>query len=134
MIDENILIQEKKTKRPAWTRVADIILRTAHVAMIGVVFGGAVFGVPFSRFILWNYLAIATGCALIASEVYHCRHWLYQGSGVMSLIHIGLFGLIVLRPDLLVPLLTAALVFGMVGSHMPKRFRHWSFVHGRVVD
>ena len=134
MIDENILIQEKKTKRPAWTRVADIILRTAHVAMIGVVFGGAVFAVPFSRLILWNYLAIATGCGLIASEVYHCRHWIYQGSGVLGFIHIGLFSLIVLRPDLLVPLLTAALIFGMVGSHMPKKFRHWSFVHGRVVD
>ncbi|RPI76433.1 MAG: hypothetical protein EHM45_12930 [Desulfobacteraceae bacterium] len=134
MTDCTIAIQEKKTKRPAWTRVADIILRTAHVAMIGIVFGGAFFGVAFSRLILWNNLVIATGCGLIASEVYHCRHWFYQGSGVLGLIHIGLFGLIRLRPGLAAPLLTLSLILGMMGSHLPKKFRHWSFVHGRVMD
>jgi hypothetical protein len=134
MSNNPITIQEKKTKRPAWTRVADIILRTAHVAMIGIVFGGTIFGVPFSQLILWNDLVLGTGCGLIASEVYHCRHWFYQGSGILGFIHIGLFGLIRLRPDWMVPLLTIALILGMMGSHMPKKFRHWSFVHGRVMD
>ncbi len=52
----------------------------------------------------------------------------------MAIIHIGLLGLIHLRPDLLTAVLTAVLIFGMVGSHMPKRIRYWSFVHGRVMD
>ena len=133
MFDSNITIPEKRNKRPAWTRTLDVVLRTAHVAVTSVLFGGAVCGVPFYRLFSWYYLAIATGCALIASEVYHCRHWPYQGRGVMALIHVGLLGLIHLRSDLLVPVLTAVLVFGMVGSHMPKNLRYWSFVHWRVV-
>jgi hypothetical protein len=134
MIDSNNTIPEKKYRRPAWTRHLDVLLRTAHVAVTSVLFGGAVYGVAFYRLSLWYYLTLATGCALIASEIYHSRHWPYQGRGVMVIIHVGLLGLIRLWPGLMAPVLTAALVFGMVGSHMPKRFRYWSFVHRRVVD
>ncbi len=126
--------KEKKNPRPAWTRAVDIVMRTGHVGVTSVLFGGAVCEVPFSRLFVWHYLAIATGCALIISEVFHCRHWLYQGRGIMVIIHVGLLALIHLRPDLIVPILTAVLVFGMLGSHMPKAMRYWSFVHGRVVD
>jgi hypothetical protein len=133
MINNNIMVQEKK-KRPAWTRLLDIVLRTAHVAGTSVLFGGAICGVPLSRLFSWHLLAISTGCALIASEVYHNRHWLYQGRGVMVLVHAGLLGLIRIQPDLLMPILTAVLILGMVGSHMPKKFRYWSFIHRQVMD
>jgi hypothetical protein len=132
--NDNAAVTEKKTKRPAWSRSVDIVLRTAHVAVTSVLFGGAVCGIPFIQLMPWHHLAILTGCALIASEIYHCRHWLYQGRGVMVLIHVGLLGIIHVRPDLMAPVLAAVLVFGMVGSHMPKSLRYWSFVHGRVVD
>jgi len=134
MIQSDISIPEKQAKRPSWTRVLDIVLRTAHVAVIGVLFGGAVFNAPLYLLLQWQYLAIGTGCALIASEVYHRRHWPYQGRGLMVFIHALLFGLIRLQPGLTVPLLLAAIVFGMVGSHMPKRLRYWSFMHRRVED
>ncbi len=134
MIESSITVPEKKNKRPAWTRSLDVVLRTAHVAVTSVLFGGVVCDVPFYQLFTWHYLAIGTGCALIASEVYHSRHWPYQGRGVMAIIHIGLLGLIHLRPDLIVPVLATVLVFGMVGSHMPKSLRYWSFVHRRVVD
>ncbi|MEI8356768.1 MAG: hypothetical protein WCG31_11880, partial [Deltaproteobacteria bacterium] len=71
---------------------------------------------------------------LIISEVYHCRHWLYQGRGVMALTHVGLLGIIHYRQDLMIPVLTAVLACGCIGSHMPKSLRYWSFLHGRVVD
>lgn len=134
MIDSNSIIPEKKYKRPAWSRHLDVALRTAHVAVASVVFGGAVFGIPFHLLSSWYYLTFATGIGLIASEVYHSFHWPYQGRGAMVVVHVGLLGLIHLRPDLTVSILTVALVFGMVGSHMPKRFRYWSFVHRRVMD
>jgi hypothetical protein len=133
MIDRDISNAETRKKRPGWTRTVDLVLRTAHVAVTSVLFGGAVLGVPLSGLFSWRYLAVGTGCGLIASEVYHSRHWLYQGRGVLALVHFGLLGLIYLRHDLLVPILTVVLVFGMVGSHMPKKLRHWSFVHGRVM-
>jgi hypothetical protein len=52
----------------------------------------------------------------------------------MVIIHVSLLGVIHVRPDLMAPVLATVLVFGMVGSHMPKSLRYWSFVHGRVVD
>jgi hypothetical protein len=125
---------EKKHKRPAWSRHLDVVLRTAHVAVTSVVFGGAVFAAPRDQLLSWYYLTVATGLGLIASEIYHSYHWPYQGRGAMVLIHMGVLGIIHLRPDLTTPVLAVALIFGMVGSHMPKRFRYWSFAHGRIMD
>ena len=127
-------LTDLKKKRPAWTRVLDIILRTAHVTITSILFGAAVFDIPFSRILILLYFAIGTGCALIASEFYHSRHWPYQGRGIMVLIHATLFGLIHLLPDFIVPLMTAVIIFGMVGSHMTKKLRYWSFVHRRVME
>jgi hypothetical protein len=131
---DDIPSPEKKQKRPAWSRHLDVVLRTAHVAVTSVLFGGVVFAVPGHRLFLWYYLTILTGIGLIGSEIYHSHHWPYQGRGAMVLIHVGVLGLIHLRPDLATPVLTVALVFGMVGSHMPKRFRYWSFVHKRIIE
>lgn len=134
MIDGNSTIPEKKHKRPAWTRHLDVVLRTAHVAVASVVFGGAVLDIPLGLVLPWYYLTFGTGCALIISEYYHSYHWPYQGRGAMVVVHVGVLGAIHLRPDWAVPALSVALIFGMVGSHMPKRFRYWSFIHRRVVD
>jgi hypothetical protein len=51
----------------------------------------------------------------------------------MGLLHAGLFAYIYVRPDLRASLGATALVIGMIGSHMPKKLRYWSFLHGRVV-
>ena len=134
MIDDNGLISEKQARRPAWPRILDIVLRAAHVLVIGALFGGAVFKIPASRLHPWQALAVASGIALVASEVFHRRHWAHQGRGAMVYLHAGLFGLACFRPALAIPCLSAALVIGMAGSHMPKKFRHWSFLHGRVED
>jgi TctA family transporter len=134
MVDDIGANPEKQNQRPAWTRYLDILLRSAHVLVISALFGGAVFQIPFDRLLPWRYLAAATGIVLIASEVAHRRYWQYQARGLMVYIHAGLFGLVVFRPGLAVPCLLAALIVGMFGSHMPKRLRYWSFLHGRVKD
>jgi hypothetical protein len=124
----------EKNKRPAWTRVLDIVLRTAHVLVISALFGGAVFNIPAARLIPWQILASASGCGLIVSEVLHSLHWPYQGRGVMVYLHAGLFILACILPTLAPECLAAAIVIGIAGSHMPKRLRHWSFIHRRVMD
>lgn len=134
MIDTNSIIPEKKYKRPAWSRYLDVVLRTAHVAVTSVVFGGAILGVPVGHLLSWYYFTVATGMGLIASEIYHSYHWPYQGRAAMVFVHVGVLGLIHMSPDLATPAISVALVFGMVGSHMPKKFRYWSFLHRRVVD
>ncbi len=132
MIDNNDTISGKQTKRSAWTRILDVALRAAHVLLISVLFGGAVFKIPVHQLLPWRFPAIASGIALIASEVFHNLHWPYQGRGVMVYMHVGLFVLYCFRPDLAIPCLSTALVIGMAGSHMPKKLRYWSFMHGRV--
>ena len=134
MRDEDVTMRGEHNQRPTWKRILDVVLRTVHVLVISVLFGGAVFKIPAAQLSPWKYLAIVTGGALIVSEILHSRHWPYQGRGVMVFIHVGLFSLAGFQPGLAIPCLLAALVVGMLGSHMPKKLRHWSFIHGRVQD
>jgi TctA family transporter len=134
MSDDTVMIPGKHKPRPAWTRLLDIILRTAHVLVISVFFGGAVFQLPIARLLPWRALAVATGVLLIASEIAHHRHWPFQARGLMVFIHAGLLGLVYFQPGLAIPCLLAALVVGMLGSHMPKKLRYWSFLLGRVEE
>lgn len=134
MAENNMTTSIKPGKRPGWTRVLDICLRAVHVAVTGILLGGAVFQIPFEAFIKWQFLTIATGCALIASEVYHKPYWLRQGRAVMVFIHAGLFFLIHFKPTLMIPLLSTSVLIGMAGSHMSRKFRHWSLVHWREED
>ena len=128
------MTSERRNQRPTWTRVLDIVLRAAHVLVISALFGGVVFRVPAAQLLPWRILAAASGIALIASEVLHSIHWPYQGRGVMVYVHAGLFILASLRPGLAPACLAAAIIVGMLGSHMPKRLRHWSLLHRRVTD
>jgi hypothetical protein len=123
------LTSARSNQHPAWTRTLDIVLRAAHVLVISILFGGAVFKIPAARLLPFQVLSIVTGAALIASEVAHRRRWPSQGRGLMVYIHVGLFSLASFRPSLAVPCLLAALVIGMTGSHMPKNLRYWDFIH-----
>jgi hypothetical protein len=127
-------VTEQQKKRPLWTRFVDIALRSAHVLVISVLFGGAVFNIPASQLLPLQRLAVVTGVALIVSEIFHRPHWPTQIRGVMVFVHAGLLGLAILRPNLAVSCLCAALVLGMVGSHMPKKFRHWSYTLRRAEE
>ena len=81
----------------------------------------------------WLLLTLATGAALLASEMSHSRHWVYQGRGLLFLAHVGALGLLSWN-GLSRSGAAAALVIGAVGSHLPKAVRRWSLVHRRVVD
>ncbi|NMC74446.1 MAG: hypothetical protein GYA56_08860 [Geobacteraceae bacterium] len=124
----------KKNHRPGWMRVADITLRTVHIAVAGTLFGGFMLHVPFGQMHIWHGLTILTGCGLLALELLHSLNWPHQGRGILGIIHIGLSGFIHVRPDLVIPLLWIILVSGCVGSHMPKSYRHLSVLHRREVD
>jgi hypothetical protein len=131
MTDHKNSFSEGPTPHPSWTRYLDIVLRSAHVLVISVLFGGAVFRIPARQLLPGQILAAVSGAALIASEISHRRGWPSQGRGLMVTIHAGLFSLACLRPGLAIPCLLLALVVGMAGSHMPKKFRYGEFIHRR---
>jgi len=115
-------------------RVVDIVLRTAHIATIGVVVGGAWLGVPAEQFAAWWHGAAGTGVGLIVSEIAQGRHWPHQGRGLMLWAKLLLLAPALVWPAWLPAALLGAVAIGSIGSHMPRRFRHWSLVHRRVVD
>ncbi|MDA8428550.1 MAG: hypothetical protein M0T70_04780 [Geobacteraceae bacterium] len=123
-----------KKQRSDWPKLLDLVLRSWHVGASSVLFGAVVWGVPFVRFSTWHHLTIASGCALIISGICRCRHWPYQGRGLMAAAHIGLIALIHGRPDPNMEVLAMVLVAGVVGSHLPGNLRHWSLLHGRRID
>jgi hypothetical protein len=130
MTDHDRSIAEEPNKRRAWTRFLDIVLRSVHVLVISALFGGTVFKIPSEQLIAFRILAMISGGALIVSEISHQRGWLSQGRGLMVIIHAGLLSLASFWPGLALPCLAAALVVGMIGSHMPKKWRYWEFFHG----
>lgn len=122
-----------KRKRSGWTKVVDLMLRSCHIGISSILFGGLVWEIPFARLVTWHHLVITTGSALIVFNIYKSRHWPYQGRGLMTVLHLGLIWYIHIRPDLVVPVIATALAVGVTGSHMPAFLRHWSAVHRRVL-
>ena len=117
-----------------YDRGLKIVFRTAHLVTSGVLFGGHVFGIAPERLILTLYLTIASGVGLIALELLRSCQWVYQGMGILTEIKLVLLIAAGAWWDMRVPLLTLVVILGSVGSHMPARYRHYSLLHGRVLD
>jgi hypothetical protein len=127
-------INKEKKKRSGWIRTVDILMRAGHIGTTGVLFGGAIFAVPFANLSTWHKGTLATGCVLALLEACQSRHWVYQIRGLMVLTHIGLLGAVHLYPDYRALLLATVLAIGVIGSHMPSGIRHWSLVHRCRID
>ena len=114
-------------------RAISIAFRTFHIAAIGILLGGHLFAVPAPRLLLWLYLSLISGAGLMGIELYSSCKWLYQGKGVLVLLKLLLVAAVAVFWEQRVWLLLAVLVIGSVGSHMPGRFRYYSFLHRRVI-
>ncbi len=66
-----------------YARAWNIGLRTAHIAVFGVLVGGHVFDVPKARLLPWLYATIITGAILVLIEAFPRVRWCYQGRGVL---------------------------------------------------
>lgn len=115
---------------PDLQRWLNIAVRTSHIAVAAVFFGGSLLGVPFVGLSPWFCLSMATGGILLALEWLHDRRWPHRGKGLLVHFHLALCLLLHLLPAFTVPLLWLILVSGSIGSHMPRRFRHWSILEG----
>jgi hypothetical protein len=114
-------------------RVWNVLFRTAHIAVTGILLGGHVFGVPEAQLRMVLYASIATGLVLVAIEAYPGLPWVYQGRGVMVLSKLALLCAVPFLWEYRLSLLLTVVVIASVGSHMTSRYRYYSFVHGRVL-
>ena len=115
-------------------RAWNIALRTAHIGVTGVLFGGHMFEVPAQRLLVWLYLTLCSGAMLVVLEA--CSHpgWWHQGRSVMVLAKLLLVGLVPWLWSYRVALLTGVIVLASVGSHMPRRLRYYSWLYRRVME
>ena len=114
-------------------RFWNIALRTAHLAAMGILLGGHAFDVPPSRLVVALWWTVGTGIALGAVEAGGRLLWFHQGRGLMTLAKLALVAVVPWFWDYRLPILLVVLALASVGSHMPARFRYYSFVYGKVI-
>ena len=117
-------------------RAWNIILRTVHIAAMGVFLGGHAYGAEKADLQLAHGLTAASGVALGVLEAGGRLVWFHQGRGLMTLAKLGLLGLVSLlwgHPHLRLAVLLAVVVLASVGSHMPARFRYYSVLRREVI-
>src|SRR3990172_1401272 len=117
------------------SRAMSIALRTLHLAAFGMLLGGHAFGVEAERLLASLYLTILSGLGLMALEIYAVGlYWLILGKGIMVLVKLALLLVIPFFWEARVALLLLVMGIASVGSHMPARYRHYSFLHRGVIE
>lgn len=118
---------ERSFPAERWVRIG---LRTAHLASMAAYVGGSLFDVSADRLAPALWLTVATGALFALLEMVGTLTWLFELRGIMTLMKIGLVGLISLLPAARQALLLLALAVGSVSSHMPARYRYFSVLTG----
>jgi hypothetical protein len=115
-------------------RALNIALRTLHIAAMGVLLGGHAFDVAPERLHVSLWLVLGTGVAMTVVEAAPRWTWFHELRGVMTLVKVALMCAVLLVWEHRLILLLVVVVLGSVASHMPRRFRHYSLLHRRVIS
>ena len=115
-------------------RAWKVLARTVHIAAMGVLLGGVAFAAPRAALVLPIALTLASGVLLLGLDLWKGGGYLTQGNGAAVVLKLALLGLGQILPAARLEFYLAATVVASVGSHMPRTWRHWSFVHRRVMD
>jgi len=108
--------------------------RTVHIAAMGIVLGGVAFRVPVGDLVWPIAVTVASGAGLLGIELWKSCDFLCQGNGIAVLVKLALLGLGLLLPSLRFEWYVAATAVASVGSHMPRTWRHWSFLDRKVLE
>ena len=129
---DRLLPRAPRTFRGA--RAWQVGARTVHVVAMGLVLGGVAFAAPECSLVLPIALTIASGLLLLGIDLWKGGAYFYQGNGVAVLLKLALLSLGQLFPAVRLEWYLAATAVASVGSHMPRTWRHWSFLHRRVIE
>ncbi len=121
-------------RRFRWARPVQLLLRTVHIVAMALVLGGVAFRVPEPAFAIPIVLTVASGVLLLAVDLARSGVFLYLAAGFA--VHLKLILLLLgnVFPEARLAFYLAATVVASVGSHMSGPFRHYSFVHRRVLE
>jgi hypothetical protein len=127
-----LLFPESRRRLPH-SRWWNIAARTIHLAATGILLGGHVFGAETGALMPLIWVAIASGAAMIAIEIYPTAHWAHQVCALFVYAKLVLLCLVPFLWERRVALLLAVLVLASVGAHAPRRVRHFSLWYRRVM-
>ncbi len=119
---------------PSVSRLAQVGLRSVHIAAMGLVLGGIHLGGEFGQLRGAILATLLTGMLLAAVDLAKGPGFLLQGSGAALLLKLALLGLGNLFPGARLQWYLAATLVASVGSHMPGAWRHFSFREWRVIQ
>jgi hypothetical protein len=111
-------------------RIWNIAFRTLHILAISVLVGGHAFNAPAGQLRPLLYAAIVSGIGMVLVDAYPSLQFLHQGWGIFLLVKLALLCVIPFAWNQRFPILVAVVIIGSVGSHMPKKFRHYSVLYG----
>lgn len=115
-------------------RAIRIAARTLHIVTMALVLGGLAYAAPVTALELPLLLTITSGLLLLGMDLWKSGAWLTQGGGVTVLLKLALLMLGQWFPAVRFECYVAATAVASIGAHMPKSWRHWSFLHRRVLD
>ena len=120
--------------RPTGSRIAQVALRSVHIAAMGLVLGGIYLGGDFQRLRGAILATLASGVLLASLDLAKGPSFLRQGSGAMLLLKLALLGMGNLFPAARLQWYLAATLAASIGSHMPGAWRHFQLLKGRDLE
>ena len=120
-------------RRIPHSRWWNIGARTVHLAATGILIGGHVFGADAGTLMPLLWVAIVSGAAMVAIELFPTAHWAHQVCALVVYAKLGVLCLVPFLWEQRVPLLLAVVVLASVGAHAPRRVRHYSLWYRRVM-
>jgi hypothetical protein len=121
--------QAKKRSIP-YERALKIAFRTLHIVAISILVGGHAFGAPADQLQPLLYGAIATGVGMATLEAYPSYQFIHQGWGLLLILKLAMLCIVPFAWSRRLPILIAVIIIGSVGSHMPRKLRHYSLLYG----
>jgi len=107
-------------------------MRTLHLLGFSVLFGGHWFGLPPAELAPWLRWTVLSGAGLIAVELWEGFDWLFQLACGLVFLKILILLLVPVFWSHRAVLLTAVMIIGSVGSHMPAPLRHFYLLPVRI--
>jgi hypothetical protein len=105
-----------------------VISRALHILAAGVLVGGHIFGQTETILEPWLWATVITGSIILLTDLHSTLAILFEVRGIAILLKIVLFLLIPLFWEHRISLLICVLLIGAISSHLPKRYRHKSFI------
>jgi len=110
-----------------WLRIS---LRTWHLLGIAFLVGQTAQGVAFAQQPIALWSTFLSGAFFIGVELYQSCVFLVQLKGLAVIVKTVFLAWAVAYPGYALDFFVAAIVIGGISSHMPGKYRYFSWLHG----